>query len=306
MNLFVSALTLTSAIEILISFPAFAKKEIPKDNSGKQSVKMSAVLAEPISVSQAKVVWDAEKGREYTVDVEPVDENTPYTELITVDKREEGFAYIIGLRENTEYWVNVTPVAKNDDEKPVTVKTLLKTETVNVLYEYPYENGTTCCFAGERASGLRAMPSSGAIAGSVKDPVTYTTIRRDEYGDYCCAMGLFYGGCGNRYLVELENGTQFTVKICDSKGWADDADTDSDGDGYADSEGDGVPDGRFHWFAYGAMKCVIEFIYNSDAELPPEVRSRGGWHGYIWNGLNLGANIRSVKLIDYGQPVNYE
>ena len=35
-------------------------------------------------------------------------------------------------------------------------------------------------------------------------------------------MGVWYGYCGDRFLIELENGTQFTTKICDSKGYADD------------------------------------------------------------------------------------
>lgn len=42
------------------------------------------------------------------------------------------------------------------------------------------------------------------------DTITNTGIRRDEYGDYCCAMGVWYGYCHDRFLIELENGTQFT------------------------------------------------------------------------------------------------
>ena len=91
--------------------------------------------------------------------------------------------------------------------------------------------------------------------------------------------------------MELENGTQFTVKICDSKGWADDAD------------GDGIPDGRFHWFG-NSGKSVIEFIH--DGYNPPScVRFTGNYGCFNWNGLDLGANISSIKKINYGEPVTY-
>ena len=41
---------------------------------------------------------------------------------------------------------------------------------------------------------------------------------RDEYGDYCCAMGVWYGYCGDRFLVTNEAGQQLpsrfaTVKV---------------------------------------------------------------------------------------------
>lgn len=100
-------------------------------------------------------------------------------------------------------------------------------------------------------------------------------------------MGVWYGYCNDRFLVELENGIQFTTRICDSKGWADDAD------------GDEVPDGRFHWFGgTGNGKCIIEFIYD-DSNLPSCVACSGSWGYYNWNGLNLGSNIKSIQKINY-------
>lgn len=31
----------------------------------------------------------------------------------------------------------------------------------------------------------------------------------------------------------------------------------------------------------------------------------GSWGYYNWNGLDLGANIKSIKKINYGDPVDY-
>lgn len=132
---------------------------------------------------------------------------------------------------------------------------------------------------------MKAQPASGAIYGSVVDPITNTGIRRDEYGDYCAALGLFYGYDWDRYLVELENGTQFTVKQCDSKGWADDG------------------EGKYHNFG-GDGKCIVEFIYD-DNSLPSCVAFSGSWGYYNWCGLDLGANIKSIKKINYGDLVEY-
>ena len=121
--------------------------------------------------------------------------------------------------------------------------------------------------------------------GDKVDTITGTGIRRDEYGDYCCAMGVWYGYCGDRFLIELENGTQFTTKICDSKGFADDG------------------EGKYHNFG-GSGKCIVEFIYD-DGNLPSCVAFSGSWGYYNWNGLDLGANIKSIKKINYGEPVEY-
>ena len=108
---------------------------------------------------------------------------------------------------------------------------------------------------------------------------------REKYGDFCCAMGVWYGYCGDRFLIELENGTQFTTKICDSKGYADDG------------------EGKYHNFG-GSGKCIVEFIYD-DYNLPSCVAFSGSWGYYNWNGLDLGANIKSIKKINYGEPVEY-
>ena len=273
---------------------------------------VQGLTVSPISVGMLKATWEAEEGTEYTILCESTDENYAYYGNMHYDIRENGLCYINGLRENSDYLITVMPVTEDGESRKA--QTLARTETVDVIQEFPYEAGWTSCFAAEKASGLTAMPSSGAIYGSVADPITGTGIRRDEYGDYCCAMGLWYGVCWDRFLVELDNGIQFTVKICDSKGWADDADADLDGDGAMDyyvfedgstiPAGDGVGDGRFHWFGHGAGKCVIEFIYD-DGNLPSCVRTSGSWGGYNWNGLDLGSNISSIKKINYGEPVVY-
>ena len=102
---------------------------------------------------------------------------------------------------------------------------------------------------------------------------------RDEYGDYCCAMGTFFGYCGDRFLITLENGTQFTVKICDSKG-----------------------DRWYHPFG-GDGKCIVEFIH-ADRYLPDCVSFTGNYGSYNWYGLSFD-NIQSIKKINYGTPIKY-
>ncbi len=155
-----------------------------------------------------------------------------------------------------------------------------KTETVEVIYEYEYEDGWTSCFAYENAKGLTRNPSWRAVQGAEPDKVTNTGIMRDEYGDYCCAMGTFYRYCGDRFLISLDNGTQFTVKICDSKG-----------------------DRQYHDFGNGG-KCVVEFI-RGNGSLPACVAVSRNYGCYNWNGLDLGANIESIKMINYGDTVEY-
>lgn len=46
------------------------------------------------------------------------------------------------------------------------------------------------------------------------------------------------------------------------------------------------------------------FIYD-DGNLPSCVAFSGSWGYYNWNGLDLGANIKSIKKINYGEPVVY-
>ena len=241
-----------------------------------------------ISVSCLKVTWDSEPDRDYYVSCTAHDDNYAYADNMYFEFKSNDLCYITGLREDTEYTVTVEPVLSEEEQDGYTVKSASadgKTETVEVIYEFPYEDGWTGCFAGERASGLKAQPASGAIYDSIVDPVTDTGIRRDEYGDYCAALGLFYGLDGDRYCIELENGTQFTVKQCDSKGWADDG------------------EGKYHNFG-GSGKCIVEFIYD-DYNLPSCVAFSGSWGYYNWNGLDLGANIKSIKKINYGDPVEY-
>lgn len=240
-----------------------------------------------ISVSCLKVQWDGDDGRDYTVICDPVADDYAYSDNIHFEFKSNELCYITGLRENNKYQITVEPVLLSEEEKAVPVTKNGKTETVEVIYEFPHEDGWTSCFAGERASGLTAMPSSGAIYGSQVDTITGTGIRRDEYGDYCCAMGVAYGYCNDRFLVELENGQQFTTKICDSKGYADDG------------------AGNYHWFGgVGNGKCIIEFIYD-DYNLPSCVAFSGSWGNYEWCGMDLCSNIKSIKKINYGDPVEY-
>lgn len=241
-----------------------------------------------ISVSCLKVTWDAEPERKYTMSCKANDPDYAYADNIYYVVKDNGLCYITGLRENTEYTITVDPVLSEEEKAEYISESAVsggKTETVEVIYEFPFEDGWTNCFAGEKASGLRAMPASGAIYGSVVDPITDSGIRRDEYGDYCAALGLFYGLDNDRYLVELQNGTQFTVKQCDSKGYADDG------------------QGKYHNFGNGG-KCIIEFIYD-DYNWPSCVAFSGSWGYYNWNGLDLTANIKSIKKINYGDTVEY-
>lgn len=238
-----------------------------------------------VSVSCLKVEWVSDIKHSYSV---LATTEAPYTENIHYVFSGDNVCYITGLRENSDYHITLTPVA-NTGENIICVPFELngRTQAVEVIEEFEREEGWTSCFAGERASGLTAMPSSGAIYGSFTDNITGTGIRRKENGDYCCAMGLFYGTVGDRFLIELDNGIQFTVQICDSKGWAD------------DSDGDGITDGRFHWFGGERNgKNIIEFIYD-DYSLPYSVAFYGSWGIGNWNGLDLCSDIASIKKINY-------
>lgn len=247
-----------------------------------KQIVVEGLTVETVSVSCLKVEWTAEENRHYSISCAGY--GSAYFSF-----KQNNVCYITGLRENSEYAITVTPLL-NEEENPndyqcVTSDITGHTQAVEVIQEFPYEEGWTSCFAGERASGLTRQPSSGAIYGSILDTITNTGIRRFENGDYCCAMGLYYGTVGDRFLIELENGQQFTVRICDSKGWADDAD------------GDGIPDGRFHWFGdYG--KCIVEFIYDDD-NFPACVAYSGSWGYYNWEGMDLCSNILSIKKINY-------
>lgn len=238
-------------------------------------LKVENAQIEATSVSELKVTWDAEEDRTYTLGWET---EAPYSENIEFVFYEDGTAYLTGLRIDSEYKVIITPELKEGEDAVVMSAELVgHTPNIEVIQDFEREEGWTSCFAGERASGLTAMPSSGAIYGSQVDNVTGTGIRRFENGDYCCAMGVWYGYCGDRFLIELDNGIQFTTRICDSKGFGDDG------------------EGRYHNFGNGG-KCVVEFIYD-DYNLPSCVAFSGSWGYYDWNGLDLCSNIKSIQKL---------
>ena len=219
--------------------------------------------ASTISVSCIKLTWNGDEETEYTV---TLTQTVPddYIDNVYFEFKSNTLCYVTGLRENTAYQFDIS-----DSDGNVIAETTEKTETVEVIQEYAHEDGWTNCFTYENAKGLTADPSWSAIQSAEPDKVTNTGIMRDAYGDYCCAMGTFYGYCGDRFLVTLENGTQFTVKICDSKG-----------------------DRRYHDFGNGG-KSVIEFIH-ADGYLPDCTAFSGNYGLYNWSGLDLNANIESI------------
>lgn len=231
------------------------------------------LTAATISVSCIKLEWSGDADTEYTVTaIQNV--NDDYVDNIYFEFKSNTLCYVTGLRENSEYTFELS-----DENGEILASAVQKTEAVEVIEEFDYIDGWTNCFAYERASGLTRDPSYSAIQGAVPDPVTNTGIMRDEYGDYCCAMGTFFGYCGDRFLITLENGTQFTVKICDSKG-----------------------DRWYHPFG-GDGKCIVEFIH-ADGYLPDCVSFTGNYGSYNWYGLNFD-NIQSIKKINYGTPIKY-
>lgn len=246
------------------------------------SIEAKNVQVTPASVSSLKVTWDAEEDRYYQISWYT---EAPYSENVQVIFKENGTAYLTGLRENSEYTISVEPIPTEEEGEIAVLKKdiVCSTPAIEVIQDFEREDGWTSCFAGERASGLTAMPSSGAIYGSEVDAITDTGIRRFENGDYACAMGTHYGYCGDRFLVELDNGIQFTCRICDSKGCGD----------VQDEYGGGL----YHWFGgEGNGKCIIEFIYD-DYNLPSCVSFSGSWGYYDWNGLNLCSNIKSIQKL---------
>lgn len=231
------------------------------------------LTATTISVSCIKLEWDGKSDTQYTVTAVQ-SENDDYIDNMYFEFKSNSLCYVTGLRENSEYTFKIA-----DEDGNVLATAVQRTEAVEVIEEFDYIDGWTNCFAYEKASGLTRNPSYSAIQGAVPDPITNTGIMRDEYGDYCCAMGTFFGYCGDRFLITLENGTQFTVKICDSKG-----------------------DRVYHPFG-GDGKCIVEFIH-ADGCLPSCVAFSGNYGSYNWCGLNFD-NIQSIKKISYGNPVEY-
>ena len=256
------------------------------------ALQVQNLTASAISVNCLKITWqkdpkDSAVSRNYDISYST---NAPYSENIyfVFDENNKNVAYMTGLRAGCAYNITVTPKVKEGGTTKVASASVVGyTESVTSIWDFDYEPGNTGCFAGERASGLVNEPSRSGIAGTIADPITGTGIRRNAYGDYCCAMGTWYGFVGDRFLITLDNGIQFTVQIADSKGLADDG------------------QGKYHWFG-GANngKCIIEFVYD-DRNLPGVVASSGSWSGYNWNGLNLGSNIAKIQKINYGSTVSY-
>lgn len=297
----ISAAVITEVKEVQVK-EAYSTNPSPSDvqieqlnaqiNEREDIIDMSVknLKASTISVSCIKVEWEAEEGIEYDI---AISTTANFQQNIAIVKFREGLCYLTGLREGSNYDITITPkqFGRTMGEFSKTVRGY--TEKVNIIQIYQYEEGWTNCYAGEKASGLTRMPSVGAITGTICDPITGTGIRRNQYGDYCCAMGLWYGMVGDRFLIETMNGEQFTVQICDSKGMADDAD------------GDNIPDGRFHWYGgTGVGKCIVEFIYDDD-NLPATVAYSGSWGFENWSGLDLTYPIANIKKIEYGNSIEY-
>ena len=259
-------------------FATFNNKSYAKRQNNINTEFDFKITATHMSVSSVKVTWEQNTKFKYNISCIETDDSTSYAENIYLQYPKKNTCYITGLRENTEYKITVKDLTNN-----ITKSTTVKTEQVDVIQEFDYEDGWTNCFAYEAATGLTLDPSWSAIQNAIQDPVTNTGIMRNEYGDYCVAMGLHYGVCNDRFLVELENGTQFTVKICDSKGLA------SDGEG------------KYHQFDENG-KCIIEFIHSS--YLPACVTSSGNYGSYNWYGLNFD-NIKSIKKINYNDTITY-
>lgn len=183
--------------------PAVKEKTAIVTEQKEKPLSVTELKASTISVSTVKVTWKAEKDRDYRIDCCT---EAGYAENMYFEFRGKDTCYINGLREGSEYEITVTPELKDGEEKelePQTVKA--ETEKVEVIWEFEPIDGWTNCFAGEPASALKNMPASGAIYGSIPDPVTHTGIRRDQYGDYCAALGLHFGLDNDRYLVVIGN-----------------------------------------------------------------------------------------------------
>lgn len=252
-----------------------------------QTVRVDGLNVSTISVSCLKVTWNGEQGRDYEVSV---DTQAEYTENIYYLFKSNSLLYITGLRENSEYDITITPIIhENETAEPSTVTG--HTEQVHVVYDFDanpesyaiYKDSgvlyATDFFAGEKAGGLTAQPSSGAIYGAINDPITDTGICRDEFGDYCAALGEYFGSTWDRYLIEFDNGQQITVKQCDSKG--------------------------YRWYHPvgndNSNRNIVEFIwYGSSA--PSNVMYSGTWGYCNWNGLIM-TQIRSIKKIDYPENI---
>ncbi len=132
-----------------------------------------------ISVSCLKVTWDSEPDRDYYVNCTALDPDYAYTDKMYFEFKSNELCYITGLRENNAYSITVEPVLSENESDNYIVREVsetCRTEQVEIIQEFPCEDGWTNCFTGEKSSGLTAMPSSGAIYGSVVDTITETGI----------------------------------------------------------------------------------------------------------------------------------
>lgn len=218
--------------------------------------------ADPLSVSEIKLCIDTPIDV-LSINCQPVNDSR-YTENITIRQQSPNIYYITGLRENTGYAINIKPCAI-ETYNPLTL--IISTLDVDVSETFHIEPDETGYFAYETAAGLTLDPSKSAISDAFVDDITNTGIMRNDNGDYCVAMGLYFGQCNDRFLVTLVNGVQFTVKICDSKGKADDG------------------NGKYHCFGENG-KCFIEFIHSPDA-LPEDILLSGNYATQDFDGLKL-------------------
>lgn len=103
-------------------------------------------------------------------------------------------------------------------------------------------------FAYEDQYGITAEPSYSVTWADDTYIDLETGIRKNQQGDYLCAMGTVFGECGDRFLVSMimSDGSEnsFTVQIGDSKG-----------------------DRWYHPYATGTEfegYCIVEFIVDGD------------------------------------------
>lgn len=110
--------------------------------------------------------------------------------------------------------------------------------------EETLKNLNVSVFSYEDQYGITAEPSYSVTWADGTYIDCETGIRKNQQGDYLCAMGTVFGECGDRFLISMimSDGTEnsFTVQIGDSKG-----------------------DRWYHPYATGTEfegYCIVEFI----------------------------------------------